>query len=257
MWHSSRAERRLIIALAFLLGAQCAMAGELKLALANSTCDAMRKVGELYQKSNELQITYICKSSGLLAKGLAGSALAADIYVSADHEWMEYAIEKRLVSKQNVTSPWGNALVLAMPRRSPLQIGNWQELASPKVAKILIGDPSTAPFGRYAKQALESAGLWEHVKGKIATRKNIELLADSLAEAEAGTVGILFKSNLTEKLRESLAVNKPWHQPIRYYMAPLDAASADGEEIKTFLKFVQGRAARDIFQAERFDVSPQ
>ena len=63
-----------------------AQAGELTLAMANSTCDAMNKVEALYRATRPVRFTYICKSSGLLAKGLSGGALKADVFVSADRD---------------------------------------------------------------------------------------------------------------------------------------------------------------------------
>ncbi|HWR77342.1 MAG TPA: molybdate ABC transporter substrate-binding protein [Thiobacillus sp.] len=231
-----------------------ARAGELTLALANSTCDAMNKVGDLYRANHPVRFTYLCKSSGLLAKGLRGGALKADLFVSADHEWMDFAVENGLVAPDRVSSPWGNALVVATPKNSPMQRLDWQELASDKVTIILIGDPSTAPFGRHAKEALEASGLWDRVKHKIQTRKHIELLAESLATSSPSTVGILFKTNLTDQLRQLHTVDKKLHQPIRYYMAPLKA-SAGNAEVAAFLEFMQSKAVQDIFQAEAFDVS--
>lgn len=231
-----------------------ARAGELTLALANSTCDAMNKVGDLYRASHPVQFTYLCKSSGLLAKGLHGGALNADIFISADREWMDFAVENGLVAADRVSSPWGNVLVVAIPKDSPIQRLDWQDLASGKVTAILIGDPSTAPFGRHAKEALEASGLWDRVKGKIQTRKNIELLADSLASSSPSTVGILFKTNLTDQLRQLHTVKRSLHSPIRYHMAPLNA-SAGNPEVAAFLKFMHSKAVRDIFQAEGFEVS--
>jgi ABC-type molybdate transport system substrate-binding protein len=63
----------------------------------------------------------------------------------------------------------------------------------------------------------------------------------------------LFKSNLTDQLRQLHAVDKKLHQPIRYYMAPLKASAADAE-VTAFIKFMHGKAVRDIFQAKGFDV---
>jgi molybdate transport system substrate-binding protein len=231
-----------------------ARAGELTLALANSTCSAMSKAEALYRASHPVQFTHLCKSSGLLAKGLHGGALNADIFVSADREWMDFAVENGLAASDRVASPWGNALVVATASNSPIQRLDWQGLASDKVTAILIGDPSTAPFGRHAKEALEASGLWERVKHKIQTRKNIELLADSLATASPGTVGILFKTHLTDQLRQLRVVDKSLHKPIRYYFAPLKA-SADKPEVAAFLEFMQSKAVRDIFRAEGFEVS--
>src|SRR5574340_1531228 len=197
-----------------------ARAGELTLALANSTCSAMHAAGDLYRANHPVQFTYLCKSSGLLAKGLHGGALNADIFISADREWMEFAVANDLVAAYRISLPWGNSLVVAAPKDGPIQHLDWQDLASDKVTAILIGDPSTAPFGRHAKEALEASGLWEQVKGKIQTRKNIELLADSLATSSPGTVGILFKTNLTDLLRQQHTIRKSLHSPIRYHMTP-------------------------------------
>lgn len=232
-----------------------AQAGEVSLALANSTCSAMNKVEELYRVKHPVQFTQLCKSSGLLAKGLRGGALNADIFISADREWMDFMVENGLVASERVFSPWGNALVVATPKNSSLQRLDWQDLASDKVTVILIGDPGTAPFGRHAKEALEASGLWDRVKDKIQTRKNIELLAESLATSNASTVGILFKTNLTDQLRQLHTVKKSLHTPIRYYIAPLKASMGNAE-ITDFLKFMQSKAVKDIFEAEGFDASP-
>jgi molybdate transport system substrate-binding protein len=232
---------------------QTVQAAALNLAVADSTCDAMKKVGELYNAKSPVQFNFICKSSGLLAKGMRGGALNADIFVSADREWMDFAIEHGLVAPEQVVSPWGNALVVASAKGSPLRFTDWQDLASDKIATILIGDPGTAPFGRYAKQALETSGVWERVKHKIETRKNISLLAESLEAANTATVGILFKTHLTGQLRAVHGVDKAWHPPIRYYLAPLKA-SAGQPEVARFLKFMQGRAAKAVFLAEGFDL---
>lgn len=226
-------------------------AGDLTLALANSTCDAMHKVETVYRTSHPVRFNYICKSSGLLAKGLRGGALSADVFVSADREWMDFAIENGLVAADSVSSPWSNALVVATAKNSPMQGLDWQDLASDKVTTILIGDPSTAPFGRHTKEALEAAGLWDQVKHKIQTRKHVQLVAATLATSRPGTVGILFKSNLTDQLRLLHTVDKNLHKPIRYYMAPLKA-SAGHAEVTDLLVFMQSKAVHDIFQAEGF-----
>lgn len=230
-----------------------ARAGELTLALANSTCDAMKKVEDLYNARHPVRFTNICKSSGLLAKGLLGAALSADVFVSADREWMDFAIENGLAAKDNVTSPWGNALLVATANNSPIKHLAWQELASDQVTLILIGDPSTTPFGRYTKDALEASGLWERVKHKIQTQKNVQLVAETLATSSPGTVGILFRSNITDQLRKLHDVDNKLHKPIRYFMAPLKA-SAGNAEVAPFLEFMKSKAVQDIFQAEGFDV---
>jgi molybdate transport system substrate-binding protein len=240
----------------------CLMAGlytssvfarEITIAAANSTCGVLQQVGGLFAQRTGHSIQYLCKASGQLAKGLKGKAISADLFLSASKRWMDFMVESALVEPGQVVSPWGNELVVAAPRASPLEIEEWVELASPRVKTILIGDPGTAPFGRYAKQALQHTGIWEQVKSKITTKKHITLLADALAEADDATVGILFDSNVSSKHKRLCAVDEAWHAPIRYYAAPLTAAADNAAAIE-MLRFMQGDEAQAIFRAAGFRI---
>lgn len=230
-----------------------ASADTITVAVANSTCSAMQKVGNLFEQRSGHHLNYQCKSSGLLAKGLKGGAISADIYVSASKEWMDFMVGAGLVGSEHVVSPWGNGLVVAVAKGSPLELSAWTELATPKVKTILIGDPGTAPFGRYAKEAMQHTGIWEKAKSKIITKKHITLLADTLAAAEGATVGIMFSSNTTASHRILHRVDETWHTPIRYYTAPLKNA-ADKAIVAEFLRFMQGKEANAIFAVEGFEI---
>jgi molybdate transport system substrate-binding protein len=238
-----------------LLAAFTASAEELTLAVANSTCDAMKKVGRMYQQQqDDVALKYICKSSGRLAKGLHGKAIKADIYVSANRKWMDYMVATEEVSPEQIVQPWGNALVVATPLSTNITNFKWEDLASENIESILIGDPGTAPFGRYAKQALVSTDLWPRIRHKIRTKKNITLLAETLAEASPNTVGILFFSNVDNSLRVLQAVDPSWHPPINYYLAPLKTAQSNAR-VMSLLQFIQGDAARAVFVEEGFKLA--
>ena len=245
----------LVTLLLLLLPAYSAVAGELTLAVANSTCNAIKKVGELYQQQNEnIELEYICKSSGRLAKGLNGKSIEADIYISANQKWMDYMIDAELVSAEQVVSTWGNELVVATPLKTNITDFTWEDLASDKVESIFIGDPSTAPFGRYAKQSLTSSDLWELVKHKIQTKKHITLLAESLSEASANSVGILFLSNVGESLRVIHNIPSSMHDPIRYYLAPLKKVEQQ-DQVTSLMNFIQSESAQTIFLKEGFKIA--
>ena len=231
-----------------------AYADELTLAVANSTCEAVKKVGELYIQQHKVNINYICKSSGRLAKGLRGEAIKADIYISANRSWMDYMIEGGMVSPKQVTSPWGNTLAVATPMHSVLEIYTLDDLASEKINTILIGDPGTAPFGRYAKQALKATGLWERVRYKIETKKHITLLAETLAEADANAVGILFVSNINSKHRTIYSIDKSWHSPINYYLAPIINTSNEALAAP-LIDFILSPPAQQIFRDAGFELN--
>ncbi len=226
-------------------------ASELMLAVANSTCTAIKKAGHLYEQTHDIKIHYMCKSSGRLAKGLKGGAIKADIYISANRPWMEYMIDAALALSSQVVTPWGNELVVAVPQASPIKNIRWEELASDEIKVVLIGDPGTAPFGRYAKQALESTGLWGRVRNKITTKKHITLLADTLAESDGSTIGILFLSNINSRLRVIHSIDKSGHSPIRYYMAPMKGAMKN-KQVVSFLAFLQSKEVNNFFLEKEF-----
>lgn len=238
-----------------LMSATHAQAEELTLAVANSTCKAIKKIGDLYQQTHsDIALTYICKSSGRLAKGLRGNAIEADIYVSANRDWMDYMIDADLVSPTQVAQPWGNELVVATPLNSKITDFKWEDLDSDKVETILIGDPSTAPFGRYGKQALATTELWKKVRHKIQTKKHITLLVNTLAEAPPTTVGILFPSNINESVRMLHTIDPTWHAPIRYYLAPLTKEHPKNN-VASFLRFIQGDEGQAVFLDQGFKLT--
>ena len=146
----------LVVLVFLLMPAYNANANELTLAVANSTCNAIKKVGDLYQQQNEnLSLKYICKSSGRLAKGLNGNSIEADIYISANKKWMDYMVAEELVSSDQVMNAWGNELVVATPLNSNITNFSWEDLASEKVEIILNTPNLECPEESLILQALD------------------------------------------------------------------------------------------------------
>ncbi len=231
-----------------------AHAGELTVAAANSTCSVLKAVATLYEQQHVATVNFICKSSGRLAKGLKGKAITADIYISANKEWMDKMVKSRVVDENAVSSLWGNSLVAVAAKGDPIKLNGWNELASDKVKTIMIGDPGTAPFGRYAKQALEATELWDSVKGKISTQKHITLLADTVAASEHGTIGILFATNVNDGMKVVYEVDEAWHQPIRYYSSFVTGA-ANLPDAHSFMRFLQGADGQGVLSDAGFKLS--
>ena len=207
----------------------------------------------LFEQKYPVSLNYHCKSSGRLAKGIKGKAIHADFYISANKKWMDEMIKSDLVDSSLVNSLWGNTLVVASSKDDPIQFDSWNDLTSEKVKSVMIGDPGTAPFGRYAKQALQATDIWDVVKNKIETRKHITLLADSLKKSSNGTVGILFKTNLNEQLKILYVVDKANHKPIRYYSAPMKE-SINANYAQHFSNFLNSDDVKKLFSNAGFDV---
>jgi len=222
-----------------------------RLAIADSTCAAMKEAGSIFSRQRKTDLHYVCKSSGLLAKGIKAGVIKADYFVSANEKWMDELVANGLIDRADVRTPWENGLTVATPRETVLDLRSIHELGSDEVGRIIIGDPGTAPFGRYAKQFLKKAGLWNRVKRKVTTRKRISLAVGDLIRAEPDTAGIIFRTNLNELLREQISIPERFYSSCRYYTAPLKDSS-ENREVVAFIEFLESDAARNVFRSKGF-----
>ncbi len=226
-------------------------ADNLTIAAANSTCSAVKSAGALFQQQRDISIHYICKSSGRLAKGIKGRTIQADIYISANKAWMDKMVKNSIIARKDVMSMWGNSLLVVARKDDPIQLDHWAEMTSDKVKNIMIGDPGTAPFGRYAKQSFQSTGIWDEIKKKIETKKHITLLADVLVKSDYGTVGVLFKTNTNSEMKVIYAIDNSWHDPIHYFAAPV-LESEKQIESQYFMDFMKSPEGLRLFNDAGF-----
>lgn len=238
---------------AVIISSNIATADQLIVAAANSTCTSLEKIAESFRRQHAVDVELICKSSGRLAKGLTGSSIQADIFISANQKWIEYANVNGIVVMDSITTLWGNTLVVAAPMPSTLEITSLSDLAGSNVKTVIIGDPGTAPFGRYAKQAMKACDIWDKIRSKVNTRKHISLAASTLGKADKNTVGILYVTNIDNSLKILYTINESLHDPIRYYAA-LTTKGNDNPNAELFLHFLSGYETNDIIKDAGFKV---
>src|ERR1700730_2686864 len=135
---------------------------------------------------DEIDAAYSAKTGGKIsASYAASSALAkqieqgapADIFVSADTDWMEYAINKKNVSAPTRVNLLGNRMVMIAPKDSKIDnvtIGQGFDLAKlVGDGKIATADVTSVPVGKYAKASLEKLGAWAAAEPKFAMTENV------------------------------------------------------------------------------------
>jgi molybdate transport system substrate-binding protein len=147
-----------------------------------------------YMKANpSVQVSASYAASGTLAKQIDSGA-PADIFISADIKWMEYLADKHQIVASSRVDLLGNTLVLVAPadaKTGPVTIDPTLDLAALLGDnRLAIGDPQAVPAGDYAKAALESLGLWDSVKDKVASADSVRaaLLLVDRHEAPFGIV---------------------------------------------------------------------
>src|SRR4249919_1322990 len=144
-----------------------AQAADVTVAAAASLTNAFTEIGRAYEKATpDTHVLFNFAPSGQLLEQLSNGA-PADVFASAGLETMDRAEEQRLILRSSRANFAANKLLLVVPGDSKLEILKLQDLTSPQVQSIALGTPERVPASRYAKAALEKAGLWQELRPKL------------------------------------------------------------------------------------------
>jgi molybdate transport system substrate-binding protein len=220
---------------------------------AASMKNALDDIDAAYTARTGVKITVSYAASSALAKQIEQGA-PADVFVSADTDWMDYAIGKKNINEPTRVNLLGNALVLIASKDSRVDnvsIGQGFDLA--KLAgdgKIATGDVKSVPVGKYAKAALEKLGAWQAVEPKFAMADNVRAALTLVARNEA-TLGIVYSTDAKidpgVKVVGTFPANS--HPAIIY---PLAATTTAKPETADYLAFLRSTAAKNIFEKYGF-----
>jgi len=231
---------------------QAAGKGPVVLAAA-SLQESLEAVAQVWESEGHAAPVLSFAASSALARQVEQGA-PADIFVSADEEWMDLLDEKGLLKPGTRADLLGNALVLIAPAASEAQL----DLADPESfaavlenGRLAIADPDTVPAGKYGKAALEKLGLWPGVRGKLAPAENVRA-ALALVERGEAPLGIVYATDAKASggVRILAIFPDASHPPIRYPAAVL--ASSTHDDADAFRAFLASEKARGIFARHGF-----
>jgi len=194
-------------------------------------------------------------SSGTLARQLEQAA-PAEVFISADLEWMDYVEKKNLLKPGTRKTLLGNALVLVTPKAEPatFAIKPGADLgAAAGESRIAVCTIASCPAGKYAKQALDSLGMWNKAEGRLAQADNVRAALALVARGEA-KFGIVYATDARAEPGVVVAATFPEssHPPVLYPVAEL--ASSSNPAAKAFLDYLDSAVARTIFEGQGFTV---
>ena len=198
-------------------------------------------------------------ASSVLAKQIEQGA-PADIFMSADTDWMNYVASRKAVNDATRINLLGNSIVLIAPRDATIgkvTIGPGFDLA--KLAgggRIATGDVSAVPVGKYAKAALQKLGAWQAAEPKFAMAESVRAALTLVARGEAA-LGIVYATDAQVEPGVKIIGTFPGdsHPPIVY---PVAATTAAKPETFSYLSFLRSSTAKAIFERYGFSflVSP-
>jgi molybdate transport system substrate-binding protein len=248
--------RSLLVAFCALLAAACNAPSRTEQAerapivlAAASLQDALEEAAQTWEAQGHARPALSFAASSALARQIENGA-PADLFISADEEWMDELGRKGLLREGTRQTLLGNALVLVAPAgsRAEVALGNSMELplALGANGRLAIADPETVPAGKYAKAALEKLGIWAAVSNRVAPAENVRA---ALALVERGEVplGVVYRTDALVTVKARLVARFPAdsHPPIRYPAAVLKAS--DNADAEAFLDFLASPEARAIF----------
>jgi molybdate transport system substrate-binding protein len=194
-------------------------------------------------------------STSALARQLEAGA-PADLFISADEEWMDTLAGKNLIRAESRATMVGNRLVLIAPASSKAELALRMNAPVGQLlgtGRLALADPQGVPAGRYAKQALTHLGMWDQVANRIAAGDNVRAALSLVAQGEA-PLGIVYATDARAEPKVRVVATFPAgsHPPIRYPLAILK--SSDNRHAEALRSFLVSPEAQAIFR--RFGFTP-
>jgi molybdate transport system substrate-binding protein len=220
---------------------------------AASLKNALDDVDAEFTKTAGIKIAASYAASSALAKQIEQGA-PADVFASADVEWMDYAQQNKLIKNDTRIDLLGNRLVLIAPKASPLDnvaIGPGFDLAAlAGDGHIVTGDVRAVPVGRYAKAALEKLGAWATAAPKMAMAENVRAALALVARGEA-PLGIVYATDAkVEPGVKIIGTFPPDSHPSIIY--PFAATATAKPPVARYLVFLRSAAAKNVFERYGF-----
>ncbi|HEV2701227.1 MAG TPA: molybdate ABC transporter substrate-binding protein [Steroidobacteraceae bacterium] len=239
--------------------AQAAAAGppDLIVLAASSLTDALNEIGPAFTAATHRGVKLSYAASSALARQIEAGA-PADVFMSADTEWMNYLQTRNLIDTASRHNVLGNSLVLISPADSTVSIRIRPHFGLAKLlgsGRLATGNPDSVPVGKYAKAALTNLGVWSEVQDKVAPTDNVRAALALVARGEA-PLGIVYRTDALVEKKVRIVATFPGssHEPITY---PVATTAHPKQGAADFVKFLASPAARTIFAKYGFDPAPK
>ncbi len=234
-----------------LLASTTAQAADLTVSAASSLTESFRAIASAYEKAHpgdKVDLNFA--ASGVLLQQIARGA-PVDVFASADQTTMDQAAGQGVLAPGSRQDFAQNSLWVVIPPAAKQKPAALADLVKPGIQRIAIGNPDSVPVGRYARGALQQAGLWQGVQGRIITTQNVRQSLDYVArgEVDAGFVYATDAQAMPDRVQRAFEV--PVSGGIRYPIAQVKG-SANAAQAWQFIAFVRSPQGQAILRQHGF-----
>jgi molybdate transport system substrate-binding protein len=224
---------------------------------AASLKNALDDADALYQRDKGSKVVVSYAASSALAKQIENGA-PADVFISADLDWMDYLAQRKLIKPDTRSNFLGNKLVLITAADSKLTLKiepNFQLAQALGNGRLAMADPASVPAGRYGKAALEALGVWPSVADKIAPAQDVRATLAFVSRGEA-PLGIVYQTDAAADKGVKIVDGFPtsMHPPIIYPIAVTSTSTNPGTA--AYISFLKSPAAKPAFEKQGFVLLP-
>lgn len=231
---------------------------------AASLTDVLQEIADLYGRATGTPIKLSFAASSALARQIESGA-RAQVYFSADQDWMDYLQARNLIDRGSRQDLLGNRLALIAPSdsKAAIHLSEIQKegAAAARIAmldslgpvgRLSIAEPDSVPAGKYAISALEALNLSDIVESRLVRADNVRVALMYVARGEA-PLGIVYSTDALAEPRVRVVDIFPpsSHEPIVY---PVAATSNAARQARPFLEFLRSEAARAVFLRAGFTI---
>jgi molybdate transport system substrate-binding protein len=256
-WLARTAGAAALLLLAWGIPSQPAKAqsGDVVVFAAASLKTALDAVNAQWTKETGKNAVISYASSSALAKQVEQGA-PAQMFISADLDWMDYLATKSLIKPDTRSNLLGNRIVLIAPKdkAQPVEIKAGFDLAGILGdGRLAMANVASVPAGKYGKAALETLGVWASISNKTAQAENVRAALLLVSRGEA-PVGIVYQTDAAadQSVRIIGTFPESTHPPIVYPTAL--TTNATHPEAAAFLAYIRSATAKSLFEAQGFTV---
>jgi molybdate transport system substrate-binding protein len=219
---------------------------------AASLTNALQDLGDGFTKETSIPVRFSFAASSALARQIENGA-PADVFFSADLDWMDYLQTRNLIQRDSRRDVLGNRLVLIAPADSTVKLSIAPHFALAGAlgkGRLATGDPESVPVGRYAQQALTSLGVWNEVSDRLVRADSVRSALAFVDRGEA-PLGIVYETDalIDKQVRVVDVFPATSHMPIVYPVALTNSARSDAAR---FVTYIRGPAGETAFKAYGF-----
>lgn len=213
---------------------------------AASLSNVMQQLGASYQQQSGQQVQFSFAASSTLARQIEAGA-PADVFISADGDWMDYLQSRGLINTGTRSDLLGNRLVLIAPAdsTSQLKIAPGFGLAAALAGgRLSMGDPDSVPAGKYGRAALLALGVWNEVADRVVRGDSVRTALAFVERGEA-PLGIVYETDSLSDRKVRVIDRFPAssHPPIVYPVALTTTARPGAAQFLAWLRTPTAQAA--------------